>query len=65
MYIMLFTGCNDGENFPEQLLLEIYDRIGKVSKIASHNTTAQDHYVTSVLYAYYQVSYYNYNVLCL
>ena len=48
MYIMLFTGCNDGENFPEQLLLEIYDRIGKVSKIAG-----QDHYVTSVLYAYY------------
>ncbi|CAI8012336.1 IQ motif and SEC7 domain-containing protein 1 [Geodia barretti] len=37
-WVSMNRGCNDGENFPEQLLLEIYDRIGK-----REFTTGQDH----------------------
>ena len=31
------SGCNDGENFPESFLLEIYDRIQSVSLLNGRN----------------------------
>ena len=33
--LSLSVGCNDGVNFPENFLLEIYDRIQAVSSLDS------------------------------